>query len=79
MSNAGKGDRPRQVVRQTYENNHDNIFARKTWQEWSKQFGDIILDADGFDRADDSKKYSLNEYRTGVIHCTTKLRINARL
>ena len=119
-SGAGKGDRLRQVARQTYEHNYDAIFSRrkrikqwrdhfshnlldcegfngywfdsllteeeylncakacaqeltKTWQDWAKQFGDTILDPDSFDRTDDTKKYTLDEYKAGLIHCTRML------
>jgi len=67
----GKGSELRKGANlSAYWNNFDNIFRRKTFSEWAEEFGDIILDPDGFDRKDLTKKYSLEEYKAGLPKCT---------
>jgi hypothetical protein len=80
-NSAGKGDSLRKGANlNAYWQNYDNIFARKTWTDWAEQFGDIVLDPDGFDRKDWSKKYTLEEYKAGLPHCTVmNFNKNARL
>lgn len=48
-SNNGKGDKPRPVNLQKYEENYEKIFTkRKTIKEWQKYFGHLILDFNDF-------------------------------
>lgn len=48
-SSNGKGDKPRPVNLQRYEENYEKIFVkRKTMKEWQKHFDHLVLDFSGF-------------------------------
>lgn len=72
-TNAGKGDKPRPYDQKTWDQNYDTIFGKKTWMDWAKETGEMIIDPDGFDRSNPSKKYSRAEFEEGLVHCTRML------
>lgn len=48
--------------------------VKKTYKEWAKMYGDLIMDPDGFDRKNTDKLYTNKEYKAKLPYCTIMIR-----
>ena len=60
---AGKGDKPRPVEFKKFQDNHERIFAKKSWQFWLAWDGykqsKVVFNDDGLE---EGEKISYKEY-----------------